>query len=84
MLFIVVNTLHPVLGTVILTQLRESNQLAASLSCFKAAAVNAEPGWFDLQESVRRTIHWIDEAGKAGCKGRLFSRYFFSKGRLSW
>jgi hypothetical protein len=30
--------------------------------------VNAEPGWFDLQESVRRTIHWIDEAGKAGCK----------------
>ena len=33
-LFVVVNTLHSVLGTVILTQLRESNQLAASLSCF--------------------------------------------------
>lgn len=38
------------------------------LKKYKAAAVNAEPGWFDLQESVRRTIHWIDEAGKNGCK----------------
>ncbi|KAF4168072.1 hypothetical protein CNMCM6936_003667 [Aspergillus lentulus] len=38
------------------------------LKKYKAAAVNAEPGWFDLEESVRRTIHWIDEAGKAGCK----------------
>jgi Predicted amidohydrolase len=38
------------------------------LKKYKAAAVNAEPGWFDLQESVRRTIHWIDEAGKEGCK----------------
>ena len=38
------------------------------LKKYKAAAVNAEPGWFDLEESTRRTIHWIDEAGKAGCK----------------
>jgi cyanide hydratase len=38
------------------------------LKKYKAAAVNAEPGWFNLEESVRRTIHWIDEAGKAGCK----------------
>lgn len=38
------------------------------LKKYKAAAVNAEPGWFDLEESVRRTIHWIDEAGQAGCK----------------
>lgn len=37
------------------------------LKKYKAAAVNAEPGWFNLEESVRRTIHWIDEAGKAGC-----------------
>ena len=38
------------------------------LKKYKAAAVNAEPGWFDLEESVRRTIHWINEAGQAGCK----------------
>lgn len=38
------------------------------LKKYKAAAVNAEPGWFDLEESVKRTIHWINEAGKAGCK----------------
>lgn len=38
------------------------------LKKYKAATVNAEPGWFNLEESVRRTIHWIDEAGKGGCK----------------
>ncbi|KKA21381.1 Cyanide hydratase [Rasamsonia emersonii CBS 393.64] len=38
------------------------------LKKYKAAAVNAEPGWFNLEESVRRTIHWINEAGKSGCK----------------
>lgn len=43
-------------------------QMAPVLKKYKAAAVNAEPGWFNLEESVRRTIHWIDEAGKAGCK----------------
>lgn len=42
--------------------------MAPVLKKYKAAAVNAEPGWFDLEESTRRTIHWIDEAGKAGCK----------------
>lgn len=42
--------------------------MAPVLKKYKAAAVNAEPGWLDLQESVRRTIHWINEAGKAGCK----------------
>lgn len=35
---------------------------------YKAAAVSAEPGWFDLQKSVEKTIHWINEAGKADCK----------------
>lgn len=38
------------------------------LKKYKAAAVNAEPGWFDLEESVKRTIGWINEAGEAGCK----------------
>jgi cyanide hydratase len=35
---------------------------------YKAAAVNAEPGWLNLELSVERTIHWINEAGKNGCK----------------
>lgn len=35
---------------------------------YKAAAVQAEPGWFKLGESVQKTIHWINEAGAAGCK----------------
>lgn len=42
--------------------------MVPALKKYKAAAVNAEPGWFDLQESVRRTIHWINEAGENGCK----------------
>ncbi|KAL1880552.1 hypothetical protein VTK73DRAFT_5565 [Phialemonium thermophilum] len=42
--------------------------MAPVLKKYKAAAVNAEPGWFNLEESVRRTIHWINEAGQAGCK----------------
>lgn len=42
--------------------------MAPVLKKYKAAAVNAEPGWFDLEESVRRTIHWINEAGRNGCK----------------
>jgi len=24
--------------------------------------------WFDLELCVQKTIHWINEAGKAGCK----------------
>ena len=35
---------------------------------YKEAAVNAEPGWLDLELSVEKTIHWINEAGKNGCK----------------
>jgi cyanide hydratase len=42
--------------------------MTSVLKKYKAAAVNAEPGWFDLEESVRRTIHWINEAGANGCK----------------
>ena len=38
------------------------------LTKYKAAAIHAEPGWFDLELSVQKTIHWINEAGKAGCK----------------
>ncbi|EMR90871.1 hypothetical protein ACHAPC_004613 [Botrytis cinerea] len=42
--------------------------MPAQIKKYKAAAVQAEPGWFDLELSVKKTIHWINEAGKAGCK----------------
>lgn len=42
--------------------------MPAQIKKYKAAAVTAEPGWFDLEASVQKTIHWINEAGKAGCK----------------
>ncbi|KAF5013086.1 hypothetical protein FDECE_913 [Fusarium decemcellulare] len=35
---------------------------------YKAAAVTSEPGWFDLEGGVRKTIDFINEAGQAGCK----------------
>ena len=35
---------------------------------YKAAVVVDEPGWFNLNMSIQKTIHWINEAGKAGCK----------------
>ncbi|EJD54336.1 cyanide hydratase, partial [Auricularia subglabra TFB-10046 SS5] len=38
------------------------------LSQYKAAAVSSEPCWFDLQAGVQKTIAFISEAGKAGCK----------------
>jgi len=42
--------------------------MVAPIRKYKAAAVTAEPGWFDLKKSVEKTIHWINEAGKADCK----------------
>ncbi|PQE31842.1 cyanide hydratase protein [Rutstroemia sp. NJR-2017a WRK4] len=42
--------------------------MPAPIKKYKAAAVQAEPGWLNLEESVKKTIHWINEAGKAGCK----------------
>ncbi|EXJ66179.1 cyanide hydratase [Cladophialophora psammophila CBS 110553] len=39
-----------------------------TLTKYKAAVVVAEPGWFDLDLSVQKTIHWIKEASKSGCK----------------
>lgn len=43
-------------------------KMAPLFTKYKAAAVNAEPGWLDLELSVEKTIHWINEAGKNGCK----------------
>lgn len=42
--------------------------MAATIKKYKAAAVNAEPGWLNLELSVQKTIHWINEAGQNGCK----------------
>ncbi|KAK8017882.1 cyanide hydratase [Apiospora rasikravindrae] len=38
------------------------------LTKYKAAAVTSEPGWFDLEGGVQKTISFINEAGRAGCK----------------
>ena len=45
-----------------------THAMPTTIKKYKAAAVTAEPGWFDLEASVQKTIHWINEAGKAGCK----------------
>ncbi|MCJ1243727.1 hypothetical protein MMC30_000924 [Trapelia coarctata] len=42
--------------------------MLTAIKKYKAAAVTAEPGWFNLEESTRKTIKWIKEAGAAGCK----------------
>nr|AAA33336.1 cyanide hydratase [Fusarium lateritium] len=39
-----------------------------AITKYKAAAVTSEPGWFDLEGGVRKTIDFINEAGEAGCK----------------
>jgi hypothetical protein len=42
----------------------QSTKMAPLIKKYKAAAVNAEPGWLDLELSVEKTIHWINEACK--------------------
>ncbi|CAG8949622.1 hypothetical protein HYFRA_00007855 [Hymenoscyphus fraxineus] len=42
--------------------------MSATTMKYKAAAVNAEPGWFNLELAVKKTIDLINEAGNAGCK----------------
>lgn len=42
--------------------------MPATIRKYKAAAVNAEPGWFNLELSTQKTIKYINEAGAAGCK----------------
>lgn len=42
--------------------------MPASIRKYKAAAVQSEPGWFDLEKSVQKTIDLINEAGQKGCK----------------
>ncbi|KAI9675862.1 MAG: hypothetical protein M1822_008871 [Bathelium mastoideum] len=42
--------------------------MPAAIRKYKAATVQSEPGWFDLEKSVQKTIDLIDEAGQKGCK----------------
>jgi len=42
--------------------------MPATIRQYKAACVQAEPGWFDLEKSVQITIKYINEAGEKGCK----------------
>lgn len=42
--------------------------MPATIRKYKAACVQAEPGWFNLEKSVKRTIELITEAGEKGCK----------------
>lgn len=34
----------------------------------RVAAVQAEPAWFDLAESVNKTIHYIEQAAAGGAQ----------------
>ena len=42
--------------------------MPASIRKYKAAAVQSEPAWFDLEKSVQKTVDLINEAGQKGCK----------------
>lgn len=42
--------------------------MPAQIKKYKAAAVTAEPGWFDLELSVQKTIKWINQADAAACR----------------
>lgn len=42
--------------------------MPATIRRYKAACVQAEPGWFNLQKSVDKTVALILEAGEKGCK----------------
>ena len=42
--------------------------MPATIRQYKAAAVQAEPSWFNLEKSVQKTVDLIHEAGQKGCK----------------
>ena len=42
----------------------------------KVGAVQAEPGWLDLQASVDKSINWIEDAGKKGVNVLGFPEVF--------
>lgn len=42
--------------------------MVATIRQYKAACVQSEPGWFNLEKSVKKTIALIEEAGEKDCK----------------
>lgn len=42
--------------------------MVATIRQYKAACVQAEPGWFNLEKCVQKTVKLITEAGDKGCK----------------
>lgn len=42
--------------------------MPATTRQYKAACVQSEPGWFNLEKSVQKTIALIEEAGTKQCK----------------
>lgn len=50
------------------SSVQQTHYLNMPLTKYKAAAVTSEPCWFDLEGGVQKTIAFIKEAAKAGCK----------------
>ena len=63
--------------------LQITSKMPGLIKKYKAACVTAEPGWFDLELSVQKTIHWINEAGKAGVKFLAFPEVCMSRPNVS-
>lgn len=42
--------------------------MPATIRRYRAACVQAEPGWFNLEKSVQKTVDLIREAGDKQCK----------------
>ncbi|KAL9473240.1 hypothetical protein ACSS6W_007620 [Trichoderma asperelloides] len=42
--------------------------MVATIRQYKAACVQAEPGWFNLEKCIQKTVKFILEAGEKGCK----------------
>lgn len=42
--------------------------MVATIRQYKAACVQAEPGWLNLEKAVKKTVDLILEAGEKDCK----------------
>lgn len=68
---------HQITLTIISTAFKQSSlptstlsnaKMVATIRQYKAACVQAEPGWFDLEKCIQKTVSFILEAGEKGCK----------------
>lgn len=53
--------------------------MVATIRQYKAACVQAEPGWFNLEKCIQKTVKFILEAGEKGCKLIAFPEVCKSK-----